>query len=141
MSVKLAKRGSKTILEVNGRPFIALAGEVHNSDSSSPAYMEGIWDIADRLGMNAVILPVTWEMIEPIEGTFDLSIPEALIRQAREWKKKIILLWFGSWKNADGMSGGASGNKLGTSASISIMDMMFFSDGYGDMKITVKAES
>ena len=54
---------------------------------------------------------------------------------------RVNISYSGSWKNADGMSGGASGNKLGTTASISIMDMMFFSDGYGDMKITVKAES
>ena len=54
---------------------------------------------------------------------------------------RVNISYSGSWKNADGMSGGARGNNLGTSASISIMDMMFFSDGYGDMKITAKAES
>ena len=50
---------------------------------------------------------------------------------------KATLNYSGSWKNADGMSGGASGCNLGTSVSISIMNMMYFSDGYGDMKITV----
>ncbi len=50
---------------------------------------------------------------------------------------KVMLKYSGSWKNADGMSGGASGYNQGTSVSISIMNMMFFSDGYGDMEITV----
>lgn len=50
---------------------------------------------------------------------------------------KVMLRYSGSWKNADGMTGGASGYNQGTSVSISIMNMMFFSDGYGDMEITV----
>ena len=30
-------------------------------------------------GMNALLLPVSWEMVEPAEGTFDFSVPKALI--------------------------------------------------------------
>lgn len=93
----------KQVLYVNGEPFYAVAGEVHNSDASSPEYMEGIWKIADDLGLNTLLLPVTWELTEPTEGTFDFSIPDALIRQGRAWNKKIIFLWFGSWKNAEMM--------------------------------------
>ena len=91
------------VLMVEDRPFILLAGEVHNSDSSSPAYMEKIWDIATELGMNALLLPVSWEMIEPEEGHFDFSVPQALIDQARERDMRIVFLWFGSWKNAECM--------------------------------------
>lgn len=93
----------KKVLFVEGQPFYAVAGEVHNSDSSSPEYMEEIWKIADDLGMNTLLLPVTWELLEPEEGSFDFSIPDALINQAREWNKKIVFLWFGSWKNAEMM--------------------------------------
>ena len=49
------------------------------------------------------------------------------------------LSYDGSWKNGDGMSGGARGSNLGTSVGISIMNLMYFSDGYGDMSITAKA--
>lgn len=93
----------RKVLFVNDAPFYAVAGEVHNSDASSPEYMEQIWKAADELGMNTVLLPVTWELLEPEEGVFDFSVPDALIRQAGEWKKKIIFLWFGSWKNAEMM--------------------------------------
>lgn len=91
------------VMMVKGKPFILLAGEVHNSDSSSPAYMERIWDIADQLGMNTLLLPVSWEMIEPEEGHFDFSVPQALIDQARSRDMHIVFLWFGSWKNAECM--------------------------------------
>ena len=49
----------------------------------------------------------------------------------------VMLKYSGSWKNDCGMSGGASGYNQGTSVTISIVNMMFFSDGYGDMNITV----
>jgi len=91
------------VLIVEDKSFILLAGEVHNSDASSPAYMEHIWDIAENLGMNALLLPVSWELVEPIEGCFDFSLPQALIDQARERGMRIVFLWFGSWKNAECM--------------------------------------
>ena len=99
----IAKQNGHPVLMVDDKPFILLAGEVHNSDSSSPAYMEHIWEIADHLGMNTLLLPVTWEMIEPEEGTFDFSVPQALIDQSRERGMRIVFLWFGSWKNAECM--------------------------------------
>lgn len=95
--------GNKKVLTLDGKPFPLLAGEVHNSDSSSPAYMEHIWDIADQLGMNALLLPVAWETVEPEEGSFDFSLAQALITQARERHMRIVFLWFGSWKNAECM--------------------------------------
>ncbi len=47
------------VLMVDGRPFIMLAGEVHNSSSSSLQYMEPVWKKAEALGMNCLLLPVT----------------------------------------------------------------------------------
>ena len=43
----------------------------------------------------------------------------------------------GSWSNEYGMSGGASGNELNSTVSISIVDMMYFSDGHGTMEIHI----
>ena len=45
----LAEQGNKKVLMVNGKPFIMLAGEVHNSNSSSAAYMEQVWEKAEKL--------------------------------------------------------------------------------------------
>ena len=99
----IEKKNGLPVLLVEDKPFILLAGEVHNSDSSSPAYMEGIWDIAEKLGMNALLLPAPWDLIEPEEGKFDFSLPQALIDQARARGMRIVFLWFGSWKNAECM--------------------------------------
>ena len=99
----IAEKGNQKVLLVDGKPFIMLAGELHNSDSSSPAYMEQIWKIAEELGMNSLLLPVTWEMVEPVEGEFHFEVLDQLIDQAREYGMKIGLLWFGSFKNAECM--------------------------------------
>ena len=37
--------------------------------------------------------------MEPAKGTFDFTAIDAILRQAREHKVHLVLLWFGSWKN------------------------------------------
>ncbi|MFV0363479.1 MAG: DUF5597 domain-containing protein [Suipraeoptans sp.] len=103
MSVYLKEEHGIKKLIVNDNPYIMLAGEVHNSNSSSVEQMETVWDKAESLGMNTLLLPVSWEMIEPKEGVFDFSIVEGLVLQARRRGKKIVFLWFGTWKNAQCM--------------------------------------
>lgn len=90
----------KKLLMVQDKPYIMLAGEVGNSNSSSVSYMEKVWAKARQLGMNSLLLPVTWEMTEPQEGVFDFSVVDGLIGQARRYNGHIGFLWFGAWKNA-----------------------------------------
>ena len=95
----LALVDGSTTLMVHGRPFLMLAGEVHNSTSSSEAWMARAWDKAGELGLNTLLAPVTWELVEPEEGVFDFTVVDALIDQARERGGHLVLLWFGAWKN------------------------------------------
>ena len=90
----------RSIINVNGEPFIMLSGEVHNSNASSTEVMEPIWEKAKQLCLNSVLLPITWEMLEPVEGEFDFSLVDGLIQQARGYGMRIGFLWFGAWKNA-----------------------------------------
>lgn len=88
------------MFQVNGKPFIMLAGEAHNSNSSTLTAMKPVWKKARELAMNSVLLPVSWELVEPAEGNYDFTIVDGLIREARENSLKLGFLWFGTWKNA-----------------------------------------
>ncbi len=91
-------------LYVKGEPFFALAGELHNSSSSSLEYMERqVWPNLRGMNMNTVVLPLSWETIEPQEGEFDFSLVDGLIAQARKEQMHLVFLWFGLWKNSESM--------------------------------------
>jgi hypothetical protein len=98
----LRKQGSATQLIVDGQPFLVIGGELHNSSSSSLDYMQPIWDRLVGLHLNTVLAGVSWELVEPQEGVFDFALVDGLIHEARKRDLRLILLWFGSWKN--GMS-------------------------------------
>lgn len=102
MTPFLQKQGSATQLIVDGAPFLILGGELLNSSSSSLSYMQPIWERMTALHLNTVLAAVSWELIEPEEGRFDFTLVDGLIRDARQHGLRLILLWFGSWKN--GMS-------------------------------------
>ena len=99
----LKKQGRGAVLLVHGKPFLMLAGEVHNSNASTVESMEGVWQQAEALGLNTLLLPVAWEQLEPEEGRFDFTLVDGLIDQARRRGKHLVLLWFGSWKNGECM--------------------------------------
>ncbi|HEU5403090.1 MAG TPA: beta-galactosidase, partial [Terriglobales bacterium] len=95
----LQKHGSVIQLYVHGQPFLMLAGELHNSSSSSLDYMRSIWPKLAGLNLNTVLVPVSWELIEPQEGKFDFRLVDGLINDAHANKLRLVFLWFGSWKN------------------------------------------
>ncbi|WP_083676069.1 DUF5597 domain-containing protein [Paenibacillus sp. FSL H8-0548] len=96
----LAEENGVHTLYVDDKPFIALSGELHNSSSSSLSYMEqNVWPHLRGLHLNTVIIPVFWELIEPKQGQFDFTLVEGIIKQARSENVRLVLLWFGLWKN------------------------------------------
>jgi beta-galactosidase GanA len=95
----LRKIGNATQLIVDGKPYLVLSGEVRNSASSSVDYMKPIWPKLAAAHLNTVLTPVTWQQIEPEEGHFDFTVLDALLRDARSNNLRLVLLWFGSWKN------------------------------------------
>ena len=96
---RLEKQGSATRLVVDGAPFLILGGELHNSSSSSLEYMKPIWPKLVRMNLNTVLAPISWELLEPEEGTFDFTLVDGLIKDARIHNLRLVFLWFGSWKN------------------------------------------
>lgn len=77
-----------------------LAGELHNSSLSSAAYMSTVWPTMKEMNINTLLGSVTWEMIEPQEGVFDFAEFDKVLEGARAHGMHLVLLWFGSFKNA-----------------------------------------
>jgi len=96
----LEKQGATRQLIVDGKPFLVLGGELGNSSASSADYMKPHWPRLKAMHLNTVLAPVYWELLEPVEGGFDWSSLDALLRDARAHELKLVLLWFGAWKNS-----------------------------------------
>ena len=97
---RLRKQGTATQLVVDGRPFLMLGGELGNSGASDEKYMSGVWPKLRAMHLNTVLMPVSWELIEPHEGKFDFALLDNLLDSARAGRLHVVLLWFGSWKNS-----------------------------------------
>jgi hypothetical protein len=95
----LEKRGAATQLIVDGKPYLALAGELANTASSSLPYMKPVWPRLAKMNLNTVLVAVAWAWVEPEEGKYDFSLVDGLLEGARKENLHVVFLWFGSWKN------------------------------------------
>jgi len=86
-------------LIVDGRPFFVRGGELSNSHGE-PDYLRPSWAKLRALNLNTVLAPVYWNLIEAEEGQFDFATVEGLLADARANDMRLVLLWFGSWKNS-----------------------------------------
>lgn len=93
----ISKDGRHSLL-VDGAPFLILGAQVNNS-SNYPAALKDVWPAIEFLQPNTVQVPIAWEQIEPTEGKFDFSFLDTLLKEAREKKVRLVLLWFATWKN------------------------------------------
>lgn len=95
----LRKQGTATQLIVDGQPFLVRGGELSNSHGE-PDYLRTAWPKLKALNLNAVVAPIYWDVIEPAEGKFDWATVDGLIADARANEMRLVLLWFGTWKNS-----------------------------------------
>ena len=94
----IVEKDGRYALLVDGQPYLMLGVQANNS-SAWPEYLNKVWPAAETLHANTVELPVYWEQIEATQGKFDFSVVDLILKQAREHHLRLVLLWFGTWKN------------------------------------------
>lgn len=97
---RLEQKDGRYSLLVDGRPFLVLGGQIHNS-SAWPSELPQVWESMAALHANTLEAPVYWEQFEPSEGRFDYSNVDQLVQGARAHNLHLVLLWFGTWKNGN----------------------------------------
>lgn len=95
---RMVTRDERHALFVDDAPYLMVGAQVHNS-SAWPAMLPKVWPAMEYLNVNTVEIPVYWEQFEPRQGQYDYSAIDALLAGAREHRLRLVLLWFGTWKN------------------------------------------
>ena len=106
-------------------PCPILGGELSNSAATSVADIDEVMPRMRALGLNTVLVPAYWELMEPreqsqtslsyaerrqkstegqlmepVEGKFDFTLIDRTIDVARREQLHVVFLWFGVWKNS-----------------------------------------
>jgi hypothetical protein len=97
---RIERKDGRYALMVDGRPFLILGGQIHNS-SAWPSELGQVWDSMTALHANTIEAPVYWEQLEPHEGQFDYTNVDQLVQGARAHNLHLVVLWFGTWKNGN----------------------------------------
>ncbi len=95
---RIVEKDGRHALFVDGAPYLILGAQVNNS-SAWPALLPKVWPAIEFLHANTVEIPVYWEQFEPCQGQFNYSVVDTILAQAREHHVRLVLLWFGTWKN------------------------------------------
>jgi beta-galactosidase GanA len=95
---ELVTKDGRHALLVDGAPFVMFGGQAQNS-SNYPLALNKVWAAIKDANANTLEIPVAWEQIEATEGKFDFSYVDTLVAEARKNKVRLVLLWFGTWKN------------------------------------------
>lgn len=94
----VVSKDGRHALIVDGAPFLILGAQSNNS-SAWPATLPKVWSALAAAQANTLEVPVYWEQFEPEQGKFDYSLVDQLLLGAREHQVRLVLLWFGTWKN------------------------------------------
>jgi Domain of unknown function (DUF5597)/Glycosyl hydrolases family 35 len=97
---KLVQKDGRWAFLVEGRPYLVLGGQIHNS-SAWPSELPQVWKSLEALHANTAEAPVYWEQMESQPGQFNFTNVDALVKGARQHNLHLVLLWFGTWKNGN----------------------------------------
>ena len=80
--------------------FPILGGELSNSAATSVDDIDEVMPRMRALGLNTVLVPAYWELMEPVEGKFNFTLIDRTIDVVRREHLHVVFLWFGAWKNS-----------------------------------------
>ena len=83
-------------IAVNGQPMLILGGELSNSAATCFDDIDRVMPEMKRIGLNTVLVPAQWDLIEPREGEYDFSLIGRAIDKARENQLRVVFLCFGA---------------------------------------------
>ena len=88
LSFVLALSGIAQIITPNAQgwheDFKILGGELSNSAATSVSDIDEVLPRMKQLGLNTVLVPVYWELMEPVEGQMDFTLVDRIIDVARQ---------------------------------------------------------
>ena len=87
---KVTASGDAAHIVMNGTPMLILGGELSNSAATSIADIDSVMPRMARMGLNTVLVPAQWDLMEADEGKFDFSLIDETINRARENHLKVI---------------------------------------------------
>ena len=93
---------NKRLFIVNGKPFFPVGRHriyMGGYSVRDEAEVEANFKTSKLSHGNTVCLAIFWDQLEPEEGKFDFSSIDILIKIARRYELKLILLWFATSKN------------------------------------------
>src|SRR5208283_1619998 len=86
---------------VDGKPYLMLSGQVHNSATSNADDLRKALDVLVGWHANTAEVPIYWEAVEPQPGQFDFRSVDLAVLAARKRELHLVILWFGTWKNGE----------------------------------------
>jgi beta-galactosidase GanA len=99
---RIVHKDGRHALLVDGHPYLILGAQMNNS-SAWPRLLPLVWPAVETIRANTLEAPIYWEQMEPTEGNFNFTNVDTLVQESRQHGVHLVLLWFGTWKNA-GMS-------------------------------------
>jgi len=97
----LDRAGNQYHLLVDGKPFLMLGGQAHNSSASVAQDLEPFWKSLVGIHANTAEVPLYWELLEPQPGKYDFHLVDEIVAGARRNGLRLVFLWFGTWKNGN----------------------------------------
>ena len=100
MMPELRELNGQKVLYVDGNPYLILSFQLNCDSCYDPQVIDKLMFNARKMGCNSVALLLYWRLIEPEEGKYDYSILKSMVESAEKNDLHIVLVWFGSYKNA-----------------------------------------